>query len=194
MDVFQITGHLYNNKLTIKSHQYGLVIQLKLYGWQHIHHIWKHRCSVNHGTTIDEKRTRALLQLTPKIQALYSKISQIDPNDNNIFEKSQDELLALPIHTIERWLHKAQFKIADSIKRQQQKTSRSHQPIKNFFYHVIPINQRQARRIPIPQPINHPPPRRRNFITTTLGNFFRKIVHANNDPHIPIPHNDDRPP
>jgi hypothetical protein len=160
--------------------------------WQHIHQIWKHRCNVNHGTTPNDKRQRALLRLTPKIASLYEKQSKIDPIDNNIFEKTQEELLQLPIHIIERWLHKAQIKTTDSIKRQQLKTQRTHQPIRNFSYRVIPAHQ----QLPQP-PINNQPPNpaiRRNFITTTLGNFFRVLNPRNNDPYIPLPRNDDRPP
>jgi hypothetical protein len=164
--------------------------------WQHFHQIWKHRCSVNHGITQDDKRTRALLRLTPKITSLYNKIPQIDPSDCNIFEKSQEELLALPTHAIERLLHKAQILTAESIKRQQQKTKGTHQPIRNYFYRIVPVQQQQVRPIPIVQPINNPHPRiiRREFITTSLGKFFRRLVHANDDPHIPIPPDDYRPP
>jgi hypothetical protein len=102
--------------------------------WQHIHQIWKHRCSTNHGTTPDDKRQRALMRLKPKINTLYNKQTKIDPSDNHIFEKTQEEILLLPIHVIERWLYKAHIKVSDSIKRQQQKTSKTNQPIRNFFY------------------------------------------------------------
>jgi hypothetical protein len=100
-----------NNKVPTKWVSYTIKII-----WQHFHQIWKHRCSVNHGITQDDKRTRALLQLTPKITSLYNKIPQIDPSDCDIFEKSQDELLALPTHAIEQWLHKAQILTAKSVK------------------------------------------------------------------------------
>jgi hypothetical protein len=72
--------------------------------WHHIHQIWKHRCSTNHGITLDDKRQQALMRLKPKINALYNKQTKIDTNDNHIFEKTQEEILLLPINVIERWL------------------------------------------------------------------------------------------
>jgi hypothetical protein len=92
--------------------------------------------------------------------------------------------------------YKAHIKVSDSIKRQQQKTSKTNQPIRNFFYRIVPAHHPQPRPIlPPPQPnvqliINN----RQNLITTTLGQFFQRIAPVVMAPHIPIPTNDDYPP
>jgi hypothetical protein len=89
--------------------------------WYYVYDVWKFRCNVNHGTNPQDKRQRALLRLTPKLASAYNKINEIDPADNNIFEKKQDERLLLPTHIIEKWIYKAHIRITDSIKRQKQK-------------------------------------------------------------------------
>jgi hypothetical protein len=136
------------------------------------------------------------LRLTPKVEALYNKRQDIDPSDLNIFDNTKEEMLSLPINIIDKWIHKANIRINDSIKRQKQKTHQTNYQIPNFFYRVIPppqqpLPQHQQQNIaPNPRIV----PRQRNLIATTLGLFFQIRRPPEQDPHIVIPHNDDRPP
>jgi hypothetical protein len=123
--------------------------------WYYVYDIWKLRCNTNQGTTPQDKRQRALLRLTPKLITLYSKKNEIDPVDHHIFEKTQEEMLLLPTHIIEKWIYKAHIRISDSIKRQKQKTRQTIQPIQNFFYRVIPAQRQQPQPIPIVRPELH---------------------------------------
>jgi hypothetical protein len=163
--------------------------------WYYVYNVWKFRCNVNHGTNSQDKRQRAILRLTPKLTPFYNKINEIDPADNNIFEKTQNEMLLLPTYIIENWIYKAPIRITDSIKRQKQKTRQTNPPIRNFLYRVI-HHQHQIQQMPIPPQV---PPQRpiipqRNLVATTLGNFFQLRPPPAPDPHLHIPHNDDRPP
>jgi hypothetical protein len=104
----------------------------------------------NHGNSKEDKRCRALLYITPKIQQLYSQQDQISPNDSQIFDTPISELLLLPTHTIERWLFTASLRVKASIKRQQIYTRNHLQPIRNFFQRVIPhINVNPRNRITV---------------------------------------------
>jgi hypothetical protein len=168
----------------------------KSFIWFHNYDIWKFRCNINHGTTQQDKRSRALLRLKPKVEALYNKQQDIDPIDLNIFEKTQEEMLLLSINIIDKWVHKAHIRIYDSIKRQKQKPRQTNHPIRNFVYRVIlaaqqPLPQCQQQNI-APNPLVVT--RRRTLIATTLGNFFQLRRPPERDHQIVIPHNDDRPP
>jgi hypothetical protein len=77
--------------------------------WHLTYESWKQKCDKNHGTTLDDKRQRALLRLSPKVTSLYDKQNIIDPSDQHIFETPLNELLELPTHTIENWLYKAEI-------------------------------------------------------------------------------------
>ena len=167
--------------------------------WQLIYNNWKLRCDKNHGVTTQDKRQRALLKLTPKVQSLYNKQNLIEPSDHHIFSVPINELLELPTHTIENWLFKAEIRVKDSIKRQQIMTQQNIQPIHNFFQRVIIPIVRQRRNIPDAPPATPPrniilPRRRGNIIATTIRHFFQRLIPPEIDPHIPIPRNDDRPP
>jgi hypothetical protein len=168
--------------------------------WHLIYETWKQRCDEHHGITIQERRHRALLQITPKVHSLYAKQQLIDPSDSHIFATPINELLELPTYTIENWLFKAEIRVKESIKRQQLLTQQNIRPIHNFFQRLIPP-------VKVRQPNNHNPPRqaqphqnilvppiRRPIIATTIQDFFQRIFPPNLDPHIPIPPNDDRPP
>jgi hypothetical protein len=86
--------------------------------WYHSYKIWKHRCNVNIGITPQDKWQRELLRLTPKIRSLYNKISQIAQSDvETIFNYKYEEIILLPTSTIEKWIYKADIRIAASIKR-----------------------------------------------------------------------------
>jgi hypothetical protein len=148
--------------------------------------------------TSHERRRRALLKLTPKIQSLYDKQHLIDPSDQNLFATPIRDLLDLPTHTIENWLYKAEIRVKDSLKRQKNFTQQNMQPIRNFFQRLIPlvIIRQQPNH---PRPIHQPHdiailPAPRQLIATTIRNFFQRITLPNLDPDIPIPRNDDRPP
>jgi hypothetical protein len=119
--------------------------------------------------------------------------------DQHIFEKTQEEMLLLPTHIIEKWIYKAHIRIADSIKQQKQQTRHNHHPNINYFYRIVPpLQRRQQPNLNIQAPQNPripiPNNRQRNLISTTLGNFFQKRPHPAPNPYIPIPQNDDRPP
>jgi hypothetical protein len=136
------------------------------------------------------------LRQTPKVEALYNKQQEIDPSDSNIFEKTQEEMLLLPINIIDKWFHKARIRIIDSIKHQKQKPRQTNHIIQNFFYRVIPAQpqpppQHQRQNL-APNPLIAP--RRRTLIATTLGNFFPLQRPPEQDPQLVIPHNDDGPP
>jgi hypothetical protein len=106
----------------------------------HTHDNWITRCDTNHGTSKDDKRRRALLLLIPKIQQLYNKQSQIAPSDKYLFETPIEEILQLPSHTLECWLHTAKHRITASIKRQRILTRQNIQPIQTFFQRIVPSN------------------------------------------------------
>jgi hypothetical protein len=168
-----------------------------------MHDSWINRCDTNHGTSKEDKRRRALLILTPKIQQLYAKQDQTAPSDGYLFETPIDDLLQLPSHTLERWLHTAKQRITASIKRQRNFTRQHSQPIQSFFQLVIPstIPQRQVHEN---NHINHPAQHIREnqlirvplrYSTRSISEYFWPTTqHPNHDPFIHIPHNDYRPP
>jgi hypothetical protein len=165
--------------------------------WYYVYDIWKFRCNTNHGSTPQNRRQRALLRLTPKLITLYNHQNDIDPIDKNIFEKTQEEMLQLPTHILEKWIYKAHIRITDSIKRQKQKTRQNHHPILTYFYRIVtPVEQRPIPNIQIHEPHNPliPLNRQPNLITRTINNFFQRRPPPAPHPYIPIPHNDDRPP
>jgi hypothetical protein len=162
--------------------------------WYHSYEIWKHRCNVNIGITPQDKRQRELLRLTPKIRSLYNKINQIAQSDvETIFNYKYEEIILLPTSTIEKWIYKADIRIAASIKRQKQQDKTTNHPIKKFFHRLIPTT------IPTKSEPNHetsPPKAKKTikkFISNTITTFF-PIRYQYNDPHIPIPTSDYRPP
>jgi hypothetical protein len=176
----------------------------------HTHDNWITRCDTNHGTSKEDKRRRALLLLTPKIQQLYNKQSQIAPSDKYIFKTPIEEILQLPSHTLERWLHTAKHRITASIKRQRIMTRLNIQPIQKFFQRIVPSNipriKPHLNRKPVQnrRPINPSELQTQDnqtsqaslrYKTKSITNYFCTTAqHSNNDPFIPIPHNDYRPP
>jgi hypothetical protein len=163
--------------------------------WYHSYEIWKHRCNVNIGITPQDKRQRELLRLTPKINSLYNKINLIEPSDiEAIFNYKFEEIILLPSSTIEKWIYKAEIRIAASIKRQQHQDRTTNHPFKKFFHRIIPTT--------IPKKSNRPNhdisqtqtnTSLKTFISNTITTYFPNR-YPYKDPHIPIPKSDYRPP
>jgi hypothetical protein len=184
--------------------------------WSQFHVIWKYGCDTNHGINKEDKRRRALLHITPKIQHLYSQQDQISPNDSQIFDTPISELILLPTQTLERWIFTASRRIKESIKRQQIYTKQHLQPIRNFFQRVIPhipVNPRH-RVINCSRTITNPTTNHNTqepteeqhqqnnqiqriaprYTTRSILNYFQTTQHESPDPVIPVPQSDYRPP
>jgi hypothetical protein len=163
--------------------------------WHHSYEIWKHRCTTNTGSTPQDKRQRELLRLTPKIKHLYNQINTISPSDIDvIYNHTYEELLLLPTSTIEKWIYKAEMRIKASIRRQIQHDKLTNHTIKKFFHRVITTTI-PTRYIPIHT--SPPPPTETTPIINQISQTaltFLSTCFTYQDPHIPIPKSDYRPP
>jgi hypothetical protein len=75
--------------------------------WYQVYSVWKIRCQIQHGTTVDEKTKRALLYLTPKVHEQYMFETTVE----YMFETTVEDILLQPIGTIKTWVHKVTLRI-----------------------------------------------------------------------------------
>ena len=154
--------------------------------------VWKERCNTNHGNTNQDKRQRALIRLTPRINSIYKKQNLIEQSEQHIFERSIEETLQLPTYTIEKWLYITEPQVQASIKRKINQERQTIRPIHNYFQRIIqPIRihpQRNPQEAAIAPRINNP------TIIARITQFFQPNPTPYTAPQIDIPHTNFRPP
>lgn len=186
-----------NNPATTTSGDTWLIVTIKSI-WHANYHIWKHRCDTNHGTDAESKRTQALLKLRPQVEQLYAQQQFLELQDQRIFSKPIAELLESPTSTIENWVYKAKPLIKRGIHRANINTKKQHLPIHPYFYKVIDSTIHRRPTSPHKPDTNNETrvTRKKQTLAQTITSFFhrRPSKAPNIAPHIPIPHNDDRPP
>jgi hypothetical protein len=141
--------------------------------WYEVYTIWKTRCQIHHGISNDEKTRRALLYLTPKVEALYKQQDDLhNHTDTHMFDSTIEEMLIKPIPTIKAWVQKVTLRIktakdkAKAIRRQEKTKVTQIHPFFTRSYN----NQTKIKRPRQYLRSTHP-----KLKPTTLTAFFPQI-------------------
>lgn len=118
--------------------------------WEKFFCIWLLRNDAKHGTDQRTRRDACLLRFRPKIIALYNMSIQLDRQDQQIFDRPIDEILSLPSHSMEKWVHRATALFQQALKRTKTRAKNTQTSIADHF----PL---QPTQVKIPLKINHTP-------------------------------------
>ena len=95
--------YLHKNKKSDKDSAYTWAMKLIQFLWQQSHIIWLQRNNDVHGDSEDSKQS-TLKSCEARLRAVYSLQDEVSYYDKQIFSKSIDEMLRLPIRQIHKWL------------------------------------------------------------------------------------------
>jgi hypothetical protein len=175
-------SHLYDNHFENCS---WITFTIKTI-WNNIFHIWKTRCRINHGLSDDDHRKRQMLLLEPKVVDLYGQQSELNSDDQYIFNIDIEELLTKPILTIKTWVHKATLRIKCT--KNRLKAKRKQEKSKAMHIHPFFTIGRQIKPQPKANTTHKVKPCR--YLSSTLTKFFPKLRR----PEPPSSQNDLFPP
>jgi len=96
--------HIYKNKTQQTDSAYTWGMKLIQFLWQQSHVAWLQRNKDVHGNSIMAKDS-TLLSCEARLKAVYSLKEEVPYYDKQIFSKTIEDMLKLPVKQIHKWLN-----------------------------------------------------------------------------------------
>jgi hypothetical protein len=113
--------------------------------WKAMLQLWHYRCDKQHEDS-NKQNNQIRLQLTPKVNAIYTQKIHLDHVDRRVLESTITSTLQLPLIKFQDWIRRTEAFVKQGLARTRRRTKAQNHAITSFFQPRQPQNSQQHER------------------------------------------------